>query len=489
MIGLATGFFSCKKFLDEKPLHALVEENAITNLATAQAAVGGVYATFENDNWAGALFTAYSSKSGFVNFNTLDYNLTYTQTNPPYSSLGIWTQFYRSLNAANFAIKGISALDDNQVSGKDNKTGLIAEARCLRAWINANIMWTFCHWWGDDADKFGLLYRDAPVSLTNVTQARLSVGDSYKKIYEDLDFAIANLSDFTTSRQVSKQFAEVLKAKLLLYRGGYRKTTADLQASLALVNTVLTNHPATWSMESDLGNVYKNSWDSKEVLFARYLENDGNRKYNGGYYYTYYLSQISGNTLPLAPGAELTAGLVYGIDWFKADPRWPIVTGPVRAAETWDNTMRYTWSKLARLGQYSGSLSSDPNAQKYAAYYFRFPELYLLKAELLARTGAAITDAIAPINIMRAQRTAPSLPALNPASQDELMDMIFKEIFLETFMENGSEFFAAVRFQHIGQPWIVTIKGGLPLQENKMCWPIPDPEMVNNPLMVQNPDE
>lgn len=486
-IFLITGLFSCKKFLDEPPLHELVEDNAITNLSTAQAAVGGIYATFENDNWAGALYTSYSSKSGFVNFNDVDYNLTYTQANPPYSAPGIWEQFYTSLNAANFAIKGIGALSETQISDQD-KNGLIAQAKCLRAWINANILWAFGHWWGDDADKFGILYRDQPVSLTNVQQPRLTVGESYNKMYDDLDFAIANLKDFSSSRYVSKQFAEILKAKLLLYRGGYNNTTADLQASLALVNEVLTNHPASWAMESDMNDVYKNSWDSKECLFARYLEDDGSRKYNGGYYYTYYLCQIAGNPLPLPPGGQTTASLIYGLDWYKTDPRWDVATGPVRAAETWDNTMRYTWKKLARLGQYAGSQSSDPDAQKYAAYYFRYSELYLMKAELLARAGASIADAIAPINEMRSKRTAQAFSMLSPSSHDELMDMIFKEIFLENFMENGSEFFAAARFQHDGKPWIETIKG-IPLEVNKMCWPIPEAEITNNPKMEQNPDE
>jgi hypothetical protein len=485
---VAAGLFSCKKFLDEQPEHSLIDANAITSAETAKAAVGGIYATFQNDSWAGALYVALATKSGFVNYTgQTDFELSYSTITPPANVVGIWTQFYKSLNAANFAIKGINSLPEAAIT-EQQKNALVAEARCLRAWIGANILWNYGHWWGDDSDPFGLLYREEPVDLSNVLQARLPVGESYQKLYEDLDFAIANLGDFATSRYVSKQFAKVLKAKLLLYRGGYKNNSTDLQASLALVNEVLNNHPAQFSMEEDMAKVYEQAWDSKEVLFARYLEDNGSRTSYGGYYYTYYLSQIGGNALPLPPGGTLTAGLKYGVDWYSADPRWSIVTGPVRAAETWDNTMHYTFKKLARLGSYAGKQSSDPNAEKYAAYYFRFPELYLMKAELLARTGASVSDAIAPINEMRAQRENPELPALNPGSQAELMDVIFKEIVMETFMENGSEFFAAVRFQHNGQPWIVTIKDGLALNVNKMCWPIPEPEITNNTLMEQNPE-
>ncbi len=88
---------------------------------------------------------------------------------------------------------------------------------------------------------------------------------------------------------------------------------------------------------------------------------------------------------------------------------------------------------------------------------------------------------------MRAARTNPVLPALNPANQAELMDLIFREYFFELFLENGSEFFAGLRFQKDGQPYIVSIKNGLPFQMNRSIFPIPASEMINNTLMVQNP--
>ena len=482
IILVVSGLFSCKKYLDEKPLHALVPETAITNFATARAALGGVYATFESGAWGGNYLSCYTDKAGFTSFHSTDYNMNYTQTIPSAAALSTWQGFYNSVNAVNFAINGITALSDANIK-TDDRNSLLGEAKCLRAWINANLLWAFGHWWADDKDEFGILYRDQVVELNNVEKARISVGESYTKIYEDLDFAIANMGDFTSPRYVSKQFAKVLKAKLLLYRGGYRNTTADLQTALTLVNDVLTNHPATFAMEADMSDVYKNSWDSKENLFARSLEITHNRG-NDEYFYSYSLATY-GTLMPTIQ--PLTAGLKYGFDFFSTNPRWPLITG---VAIPYINLSKfYTFTKLARLGQYTGRQSTDPTAEKYAAYYFRYPELYLLKAELLARTGASIADAIAPINEMRSKRTNPVLPALAPASQDELMGMIFKEIALETILENGSEFFAATRFKIAGQLMIVTTKAGLvPFVENKLCWPIPDAEMLSNSLMVQNPE-
>lgn len=487
LITLIFGVSSCSDFLDREPSYSLNEKNAITNFSKAEAAIGGIYASFVTENWSGGLYVAQASKSGFVNWSSPDYEMEYSQLNNTNVGDLAWADFYRSLNNANFAINGTIKLPATAVPSEDARKALIAEGRCLRAWINTNLLWNYAHWWGDDANPNGILYRDQVVNLTNIEKARLTVGESYAKIFEDLDYAIENLGSFSSPRYMSKEFAKVLKAKILLYRGGYNDNSMELNQALVLVNEVLEANIAGFSMQGDLAQVYEDSWDSEENLFVRYLDDNGRRSYNAGYWYPYALAQIVGDPLPLSPGQTLTAGLEYGIDWFKSDPRWDIVTGPVRGAATWDSTMRHTWKKLARLGRYAGQQASPPN-EKYATYYFRYPELYIMKAELMARTGASIADAITPINTMRSIRTNPVLPSLNPTTQQELMDMIFQEYFLETFLENGSEFFASLRFMKAGKPWIETIKGGKPLEENKICYPIPNEERVNNRLMTQNPD-
>ncbi len=180
LASLATGAVSCNKLLDEKPYYALTDINAITDLSKAKAAIGGVYATFQGDDWAGSLYIAQASKAGFVKWVVSDYDMAYTQTTR--TGAAPWTSFYKSLNAANFAVNGIGILPESIISGND-KNALVAEGRCLRAWIHSNILWNYGHWWADDADEYGLLYRDEVVDLKNIQKARISVGESYKKIF------------------------------------------------------------------------------------------------------------------------------------------------------------------------------------------------------------------------------------------------------------------------------------------------------------------
>ncbi|MGJ1194693.1 RagB/SusD family nutrient uptake outer membrane protein [Sphingobacterium spiritivorum] len=486
LISVFTLLVSCEKYLDQQPRFALTESNAITSYDKAKAAVNGIYATFRNDNWSGALYVAQATKAGFVNFSGVaDYNLSYTQETPGGSA--VWSAFYRSLNSANFAITGIEALPESAFANTAQRNALLGEAKAVRAWINLNILWNFGYWWAEDESPYGLIYRDKPAALDNVNAPRITVGESYRLINEDLDFAIQHAADFDSPRYISRQFAQILKAKSILYRAGYRNETEPLRQALTLVNRVLEQTNAKFQLQSDLAQVYQRSWESSENLFVKYLEDDGSRTSAGGYWYTYGII-YQGNTLPLAPGGSLTAGLRYGTDWFAGDPRWSIATGEVRAPETWDNTFRYTFKKLARLGSYQGKVNS-PVDEKYATYYFRFAELYLLKAELLARTGASVPQAIAPINELRQKRSAQAFKSLSPLNQEQLYDAIFKEIFLELCLENGSEFFASIRFKKDNQPWIVAIKDGLTFDITRSSWPIPNSEIINNPSAIQNPGQ
>ena len=78
--------------------------------------------------------------------------------------------------------------------------------------------------------------------------------------------------------------------------------------------------------------------------------------------------------------------------------------------------------------------------------FLRTAELYLIKAEALARSNASIADAWAPIKELRNRVGA---DMTEPASRDELMDEIFKEWWIEMAFENWHEWFATRRFDRL----------------------------------------
>jgi hypothetical protein len=463
---------SCEKFLDQAPKYNLTLENAVTDYNGALNVLNGIYSVVADQaNLGGVIPCRLSSQGGFYQYYTTEYNAAYQASH----GNATWQAYYTLVNAANAAIEALTGLADNKYPTPMRKAEMLAEARGLRAWANANIFWLFSHWWAADDSEYGLLYRDQMANLSNLQVGRLTVGDSYTKIFEDLDAAIETMPNFTSSRYFSRQMAQVLKAKLLLYRGAMRNNSQDLQDALTLISTIKRDAPATWSMEADIVEMYAAGWESEEVLWARYLGDKSNvsysefdYSYNIGYRNVYY-------TLPDG--------------WLKADPRYPLVMGDARAPETWDVSIQFTPVKLYHGGRYE-----TPNAP-YTAYYFRYAELYLMEAELKARLdNYTVAEALASLNEMRAKRTNPVLPPLAATNKKELLRLIFQEIWVEQFLENGSEYFASLRFINDtdaspaqGKPWIYTLKPDINFTENHYCWPVPEAELNKNLQMTPNP--
>lgn len=102
---------------------------------------------------------------------------------------------------------------------------------------------------------------------------------------------------------------------------------------------------------------------------------------------------------------------------------------------------------------------------------------------------AMTQSALAELNRMRQSYTNPVLaPVTGIATHQELMDAIFKEYVVTLLMENETPWFASLRFEHDGRPWIRTLKPEVDFSENQYCWPIPDAEIIAHLNKIdQNP--
>ena len=356
---------------------------------------------------------------------------------------------------------------------------MIAEARTFRAWVYSHLMWGFSHFWADN--EYGVLWREDVANFKNIFAERLSVKESYEKIFADLDAGIAALPSYTTSKLLSKEMAQVIKAKLLLNRGW----DGDYAQALTIVDNVISTAPASFNMNPDMQQMYKDAWDSKEVLFARYIEENEGRAYGEG---TYSQTIIQAGDAWSAGTQDNPSSLKSFYpefdNWINEDARFTTTMGWARAISS-SGILYFCPTKLAREGRASTELMND----KFTTYYFRYPELLLMQAELRARTNKSIAESIASINLMRSKRTNPVLDPLPvPASREELMEVIFKEYCLELYMENGSEWLASLRIEKNNQPIIYLLKPDVStIDENMFCWPIPSTETTTNYKMKPNP--
>ena len=469
LVGILT-FCSCNDFLDQQPKHSLTKENAVRDYSGAKNIVNGVYGVFSSSStWGGTIYSNLHCMAGFWDYSSQMVNMGYTQSSNGTSSC--WSDIYNCINAANAAIEGCTSLADDKYPSIEAKNQLLAEARCFRGFCNLELLWLFGHWFDKPDSPYGILYRDKTSELSNLMIGRSTVGESYQLILDDLTFAEEHLGNYESARKLSKQFAQALHAKLLLVRGW----EGDYTEALQLVNSIMAEAPTSFMMESDITQLYTKGWDSKEVLFSRYLGDKTDEYYGmAGYDFIY------------------SYGLYYNKEftdipqrWLDEDERHDLTFGTARAPETWDDrTSDNVLTKLYHRGRYEGK------NDMYATYIFRYAELYLMKAELLARTNPSdIEGALAPLNEMRANYVNPIMkPITGIKTHQELMDAIFKEIVVTLFMENESPWFASLRFEKDGKPWINTLKPDINFSSNQYCWPIPDAEIIahSNPI-EQNP--
>jgi len=480
-----TTLSSCEKFLSLTPPHKLVVDNAVTTYDGAVSVLNGMYAalskgsgTSTSDFFGGSPFIALSAQAGVGRAGGVTYyNMSYLSTQSAFSTY--WQQWFACVNSANAAIIGISELADNKFPSVADKNRMLSEARTFRAWVYSHLLWCFSHYWADD--EYGVLWREQIADFNNIFADRITVKESYEKILADVEEGIKNLPDYTTSKRLSKQMAQVIKAKLLMNRGW----AGDYAAALAIVNDIIATAPAVFKMDSDMKKVFNDAWDSKEVLWARYMEENTGRAYGEGSY-----SQIiiqagdAWSTANQNNPSSLKSFFPQFDNWINADPRFAQTMGWARAISA-TGILYFCPTKLARQGRASTDLMND----KFTTYYFRYPELYLMQAELRARTNQSLANCIEPINIMRSKRTNPVLQPLPvPASMDELMEIIFREYCLELYMENGSEWFASVRIKKGTQPILYLMKPDItPVDANKHCWPIPSTETSTNKMIKSNP--
>lgn len=471
MLGAVT-LTSCDDFLTETPKYSLTTDNAIRDYESAKNAVNGIYGRYKDCSYMGGYIYGYMHcMAGFWEYSTTMYQMSFKESGNDYVINSVWQNCYYLINACNSAIQGVESLDDAKFPSIADKNALLGEARCFRGYINLELLWLYGHWFDKADSPYGIIYRDQVSELSNLQVGRLSVGESYEKILDDLKFAEENAPNYSSALYMSKQFAKAMHAKLLMVRNW----DGDYAEALKIVNELLADKTCGWKMESDLAKLYEDGWNSTENVFSRYVGDN-----EGGYY------GMAGSDFIYAYALyydEEFNDIAY--NWMKGDERYDICFGTARAPETWDtSTNDSILVKLYHRGRFEGK------NDMYATYPMRYAELYLMKAELLARTNPSdIQGALACVNEMRAQYTNPVMaPVTGVTTHQELMDAIYKEYVVTLFMENETPWFASLRFEHDGKPWIYTLKPEVNFSSDQYCWPIPEAELkAHTDPIEQNP--
>jgi len=438
MLLLITSFLSscADEFIETEPTTALDAGSLITDLATAQAAVNGLYDRFQQDYIAGGynaympgLFSDELRHSGsfpsLAEFGANDISLNNV------NNTSFWTDHYETINAANIIIDKLEVVEIDA----DAAARFDAQAKAVRAYLYFNLV---------------RLYGGVPLSLTGNLSAneidanplpRASVTEVYTQILSDLDDALAGI---TTSGNIfffNENAVRVLKAKVEMTRGMYAQAEATLEPVIG-----------DKTLAGNYADLFTGTANTQEAILAiDYADFDGN-----GYAFFYLRA---GGRYEVAPSAQLLGAFEEG------DSR----TSQIRAFGT---------EAAKQVGKFK-----DPGSGSDDAYIYRYADALLMYAELLARRDDPTASDF--INMVR-NRAGLEDVVLTSAN---VVELIAQERFVEFFGENGDRLYTLKRLGLADEVLSAKPNSTFIAARNNL-WPIPQQEIERNSAISetdQNP--
>ena len=505
---------------DMEPDHVVTDLNYITDAASAQTALNGVYASWRSTGVSylryGIASMAHTQTQAMV-MGADEFAAENIQTNNSNVETA-YTAYYNVINTANTFLVHIN----KQIPGmtEEKRTEMIAEARCQRALAYLTLLKCFGEYWKQDSQYGVCLFKDELVRDNQVRQ-RSSVAETYKLISDDLDYAIAHCELHPADHyHMSSLFAKALKAKMYFAQDNYPEAA---RLSEEVINEA---EAAGYELESDYANIFTEQFNSKEMLFAPYTANP-NELMDASWFAFSPGSLLKKVADDLVPDDETGGDIVIpdpgeggdivvpdpgeGGDVVVPDPGeggdvvlpgdgddggivipggdggdFPFPPGEDDAA-SYDPL--YTWAYkgggMIGIAKYS---KLTPEFMFEDSYYFmRLAEVYYIAAEAEARQGQYSKARTLLATVI--ERAGYTEDDVNAIADSDLLGEILKHKLCDMSNENLEEWFDLCRYNRQGgfESWTEDEKAELPSFRRNLL-PIPKASMGANNLLVQNPE-
>lgn len=526
----------CKKTLDLTPYNAFGDATAYETPERCLLAMYGVYDAAQSGSYdplngtgntvRGYTFGAASIEQGemrgedMVNIATF-YQITYLSTYSPVSpnNVNIWINSYLLINKANLAIDGFRAALAKGILSPATEAQYEAECRFLRAMAHHEMLLHFSRPYLDgNGSALGIAYHDYAISSASSldrlkSHARETVAACYTKILADLDYAETNLGatvPVTVSGaalpagvntiRATKAAAIALKMRVKLHKGDWAGVITEgnklIPATVTPANPSGTISPiGGWALQATPQGPFVNNLTTESIFSIRNdaLDNTG---VNAA------LAQMLG---PNVPGRGLVAigPTIYNSSLWRCDDLRRanlVISGASNANTPSFFTKKYT----------------DYVNQSDYAPLIRYAEVLLMQAEAEARNAAGVSArALDLLNVVRNRSLA--IPATQQylitdfANKNALIAAILFERRIEflaegkrwgdihrlamdpNFSTGGIPAKAANGFSNntglygCGSAIPTLTVPAIPYSDYRFLWPIPQDEIVQNPIIVQNP--
>lgn len=448
---------ACRKLVTiPPPQNAVVPQTVFSSDNLAVAAVVNIYSSMINsgNKYSNSISTICGGLSAdefnvFDQTNSDDIEL---QSNNLLSTNNLiandlWQPCYSTIYQSNAVIEGLS-----QYTGVDDSTKqeLLGEAKFLRA---------LAYFYA--ANFFG----NIPLVLTtnwNVTKTYTNSPPQaiYQQMISDLKFAQEALpSDYSVANgertRANKWAATALLARVYLYQG-------DWTDAFAQANSIIGN--SQYALTDSLNQVF--NANSMEAIFQ--LQPTTN-----SFNYTPEGALIIPDP-PLTPFVYLTPSLLNAFE--PGDNRRNI----------WVDSINYSGTVYYYPFKYNIGRQQAQYNVSIPQYYMvlRLGEQYLIRAEAEANgAGTGTSGAVADLNVIR-QRAGLG-PLSDSLSQPQVLKAVAQERRVELFAEWGHRWFDLIRTGNATR--VLSVNKGITVTNNALLYPIPNTEIIDDPLLRQNP--
>ncbi len=449
--------FSSCNIDDVKPFNQLTAENVVRDELSAQAVLNGIYSGWKvlelnafplHLEALGTVGNFTGSVSGSNGFNT-------NQVLPenPYIS-NLYNAHYKIINGSNFLIQELEAGKAIGIN-ESSKTEMLAQAKFHRAMAYFNLLRYFGEYF-DASSQYGVVLR---TNFANGLEysPRSSVAETYSLILSDLNYASNNGPEYVEHYRVGQVAATALLARVQLYRGEYA-------AAETLAGIVIDNAEG-YELEGSYASIFANGYNSSETIFAIYndiLPSGGSGMYQVS------RTKYSNAFKDIADNQVEGEGTLDG------------------AGSGFDSRFIFAYSDATKGINLNGKYPANENvatSTRSTLYYIRLAEMYLIRAEAIARSNGDLDAALADVNTIRLRAGVEEKELTDKAT---LLDDIRKEKMLELFYENGESWFDLIRYHKAGDLNAFDEKSSL-TNTKQFILPIGISVLTGNNLMIQNP--
>ena len=471
---------ACKDFVDLEPLSDATSATAYSTKAEAEAALTGVYETFQSSEyyiWDNVVLGDIRSDNFYAGGDDAQiFAIDKLEITPSNSRLfNSWSQIYNGISKANTVLQKVPLIQDAQLDVNNRRQQILGEASFLRAYHYYNLVTL----WG------GVPLVTEPVSSTSPSETnkpRATETEVYNQIITDLDFALSRLPDSYGDAGIDKARATRGAVNALLAKVYAQKPEKDYTKVLEYSNAVINSAAGyqllnTFSQLFD-GAHYNNAESILEVQFT------------------------GGNEANWGPQMLLPPS-ISGDSWRKfATPSKDLV----QAFDSEGDVLRKNASILFENAPWSDEYwslnvgGSIPFAYKWKSangwastnrqYVLRLADIILLKAEALNELNRP-AEAKDVLDLIRLRA---GIARTTATTQAPLRDAILKERRLELVQE-GQRWNDLVRYGKMME--VMTNLNEIDLRNNQRVnynagqndrlLPIPQQELNRNGNLEQNP--